>query len=625
MYYNDNREVASMKKNNMIPIILIIVVLLGLLYFWYISTRVLVTKIYLNKENISLFINETEKLDITIEPDNATDKKVLWESSNSSVATVDENGTVTALNEGVVVITVKTKDEKITDYCMVKVLKKDLSQIAFKEEKTEIILGESKELEVNVDPIELKEMFSYISSDESIVKVDEKGKIYGIKNGKATISIKIRDDIVATCEVIVAIPVETIAMENESLSLEVDEEKQLKYVVIPQEAANQEVIWTSSDENIVKVDNNGKVKGTSTGKVTVTVTMAGKTATCEVTVIIPVKGVKLNKSKVNLEKGKTATLTATISPTDATNKAITWTSSNEKVVKVDKNGKVTGIGAGEATITATASGKKALCKIVVVNPSIVNNSKYYSGYNTTSTYNSDTLKYRIMHSGKDEYVLIWVENANKQWNSAMPKIGQRFKPTDILNQEIKKYGYQKKGLIATNGSAFWDNWGDYPTSPFMINKGNIVRDIINKDYPRAYGFVGITKDGMLKLYHGFNSSSSSENSKKKQTVLDDGVRNNFTIFNELLKSDGSVLKSSIRVKYTALCQVNENNFVIYSGESLTFEQTAVKFRDSFGCRVAYRFDGGGSTTLYYKTSSMSSAKSIRSGRDLPDMMYFVEQ
>lgn len=337
------------------------------------------------------------------------------------------------------------------------------------------------------------------------------------------------------------------------------------------------------------------------------------------------KTLKINKTKLSIVKGKSSTLKATIDSSNVNNSKITWKSSNAKVAKVDKKGKVTGIEHGVAIITATVDGKKVSCEVSVTHPPIVDNKKYYLGYKTVTSYKSDTLKYRIMIKGRENYVLIWVADANKQWNSAMPKIGKRYKSSDILSKEIKKYGYQKKGLIATNGSAFWDSWGEYPTSPFMINKGNVVRDITGKKYPKSYPTVGITKDGILKLYPGFNSKSSAEDSKKKQKMLSDGVRNNFTVFNEILKPDGSILKSNIRIKYTALCQVNENNFVIYSGESLTLSETATKFKKSFDCRVAYRFDGGDSTTLYYKTGSMSSAKSIYYGRELPDMMYFVEQ
>ena len=613
-----------MKKKDLIAIIIAIILILGLLYFLLLANRIPVTKIYLNKENLNLLVGEKDKLEVTIEPDDASNKSVIWESSNPSIVVVDETGNISAIQEGTVVIEVKTKDGKVTDSCIVNVYKNEIIEATFKEENIEVRVGENKDLEVDINPKELEEFITLTSSDESILKVDDKGKVYGIKNGKAVVSVKMREQVILTTEVRVVIPVDTLSIENESLTMEVNQEEKIKYIITPPEAADQEVIWESSDTEVITVDN-GKILAKKVGEATIKVSIDGKETTCRILVIIPVKGVKLNKSKVKIQKGESSTITATVSPTDATNKEVTWTSSNERIAKVDKDGKVTGLEAGEVTITATADGKKALCTVVVTNPSIVSNSKYYSGYNTTATYNSDTLKYRIIHKGKDYYTLIWVENANKQWNSAMPKIGQRFKPTDIISREIKKYGYQNKGLIATNGSAFWDNWGEYPTSPFMINKGTVVRDMVNKDHPWASGVVGITENGVLKLYHGFNSTNPSDNTKKKQTVKDDGVRNNFTIFNELLKSDGTVLKSNIRVKYTALCQINENNYVIYSGESLTFEQTAITFRDTFKCKVAYRFDGGGSRTLYYKTKSMSSANSIYDGRDLPDMMYFVEQ
>ena len=120
---------------------------------------------------------------------------------------------------------------------------------------------------------------------------------------------------------------------------------------------------------IALVDRNGKVTAKSAGTtIVLAITADGsKTATCKVTVTVPVTSVKMNKTSLSLEKGTTSTLTATVSPSNASNKKVTWTSSNTKVATVDKNGKVTAKAAGTATITVkTADGNKtATCKITV--------------------------------------------------------------------------------------------------------------------------------------------------------------------------------------------------------------------------------------------------------------------
>ena len=110
-------------------------------------------------------------------------------------------------------------------------------------------------------------------------------------------------------------------------------------------------------------------------------------------------------------------------------------------------------------------------------------------------------------------------------------------------------------------------------------------------------------------------------------MLDDGVRNDFAYATMPISEDGNLSTSTNdRNNRTILCQVNKNNFVIYSGGSLATASIAKELKNTFGCRVAYNLDGGGSRKLYYKTGSMSSAKRVFSGsRAVADMMYFVEQ
>jgi uncharacterized protein YjdB len=603
-------------------LIIIIAIIIGLIaYVLLRGNKTKVSSVILSNKTISIFVGENKKLDVSIIPDDANDKSLIWTSSNTNVANVDD-GMVTGISEGDAIITVKSSDSDVSDSCMVRVIKNEATELAILDTNVELRINEEKTLNVTIDPIEFYDLITWTSSDERIATVDNKGKVTGISNGKTTIKA-IYGDKEAICDVKVVIPVNTLNIDSE-ITLGVGETKIINPVITPEEASNQELFWETSDNEIVSVDN-GNIKGLKVGTAKVTATIDSKKATVLVRVIIPVDNITLNKDKISLKVGENTTLKATITPSDATNKEIVWTSSNTSVATVS-DGKVKTIKSGVATITATVSGKTAKTTISVYNSSITDNSKYYSGYSNVVTYNSDTLKYRILRTGKDYYTLIWVLDSNKQFNSALPKLGTRYKAEYILSSEIKKYNYQNKGLVATNGSAFWDKWGEYPTTQFIINKGNIVRNFKkNETYPWSYGSVGITKDGLLKLYHGFNASTYEENANKRQKMLDDGIRNNFTVFNELLSPEGKLLNSTIKVKYTALCQVDENNFIIYSGESLTFGETGKRFKDKFNCRVGYRFDGGGSTTLFYKTGSMSTPTSIRSGRDLPDMMYFVEQ
>lgn len=130
----------------------------------------------------------------------------------------------------------------------------------------------------------------------------------------------------------------------------------------------KKVEWTSSDANVVKVDGNGNIEAVGGGKATVTASVEGKTASVEITVNVPLNAISLNKKTLELPKGREEKLLVMYNPADATeDTAITWISSDKEVALVDKEGKVTGIKAGTATITAeTAKGLKDTCEVKVI-------------------------------------------------------------------------------------------------------------------------------------------------------------------------------------------------------------------------------------------------------------------
>ena len=173
------------------------------------------------------------------------------------------------------------------------------------------------------------------------------------------------------------IKVTGVSLDKASAELKINESLELKATISPSNSTNKEVTWTSSDEKVAKVDENGKVTAITAGKATITViTKDGDfKASCEVTVkneeapIIKVTGVSLDKASAELKINESLELKATISPSNATNKEVIWTSSDEKVARVDENGKVIAIGAGNAIITVTTKDGnfKASCEITVKN------------------------------------------------------------------------------------------------------------------------------------------------------------------------------------------------------------------------------------------------------------------
>ena len=202
------------------------------------------------------------------------------------------------------------------------------------------------------------------------------GVVKGIAKGSATITCTAADGSkkYAKCTVTVKNPVKVTAVKLNKTSVSVVKgyTYTLTPTITPSNATNKKVTWKSSNTKVATVTSDGVVKGIAKGSATITCTSADgskKTATCKVAVKNPVKvtGVKISKTSAAVAKGKSITLTATVSPSNATNKKVTWTSSNTKVATVTSAGVVKGVAKGTAVITVkTKDGSKtATCKVTV--------------------------------------------------------------------------------------------------------------------------------------------------------------------------------------------------------------------------------------------------------------------
>lgn len=161
------------------------------------------------------------------------------------------------------------------------------------------------------------------------------------------------------------VPATGITLNYSTLSLAVGGSVALTATLTPENATDA-VVWSSNNKEIAEVSNNGTVTAKALGTATITATVGSYTATCEVTVAVPVTGVSLDKATMSLTAGSTGTLTATITPENATNKDLTWTSDKEEVATVS-DGVVSAVAAGTAHITVTTAdgGKTATCVVTV--------------------------------------------------------------------------------------------------------------------------------------------------------------------------------------------------------------------------------------------------------------------
>ena len=323
-------------------------------------------------ETFSLEEGTTAKLAVTTQPKDIT---VTWESSDKNVATVDENGNITAIAEGETTITATTAGKNgvgsATETCTVTVTKKSeipATDIKLDADKKELVVEDSFILTATTTPA--SKTVIWTSSNDEIATV-ENGVVTAKKAGTVTITATVdnetTEDVTATCTVTV---VEQIELNKTALELKVNEITTLEATKkVPSDTT---VTWSTSDAEVATVDaQTGEVTAVGKGTATITATTAGgengvgkAAATCTVTVE---EAIELEKTSTILVAGETETLT--IASINAKDETVTWSSSNDKIATVDQDGVVTavsGVAGGKAIITATtAGGATATCEVTV--------------------------------------------------------------------------------------------------------------------------------------------------------------------------------------------------------------------------------------------------------------------
>lgn len=243
-------------------------------------------------------------------------------------------------------------------------------------DKEEISVGEEvQHIASKLTPNYANDDLVYTSSNEKICTVDAgNGTVKGVAEGDCEISVSSKESgkVLDSYTLHVSkVSVKSITLDKTELTLTLKSEPQkLKLTFDPVDSETTTgLTWESSDEKIVKVSEDGVVTAVGIGSSTITAKIQGKTAKCEVRVLAPLESIQLDKASADLKKGETVDLNVKVNPVYTTDdKTVTWKSSNTNVATVDKNGKVTAVGAGEATISATVGKFTETCKVTVSVP-----------------------------------------------------------------------------------------------------------------------------------------------------------------------------------------------------------------------------------------------------------------
>ena len=338
-----------------------------------------ITKIELDKTKLEMDLetNKNKTLTATITPTNTTDDTTInWESLDETIVTVDNNGNLTAIAPGTTTIKATTINNLVAT-CEVTVVV-PVKTAVFTENSqdtidVELIRNGSKTLDVTINPTNTTDKITWTSDNTSVVAVSETGVLTGIASGTAKVTGKIRN-ITLVANVNVVVKAESITLNKTEIldMLPGQTNNTLKATIIPGDTNNKTITWTSSNEGVATVDNNGLITAITAGTTTITASIDGKTANCTVKVLVPISSFTVNQSEVTLIKNDTTKnsteLKVVIGPENAEeDKTVIWSSSDEAVAIVEENtGKVKAVGVGETVITGTLkNGMKVTTKVYV--------------------------------------------------------------------------------------------------------------------------------------------------------------------------------------------------------------------------------------------------------------------
>ena len=540
------------------------------------TTEVKVSSIKLNATSKTLYNGKSTTLKATVFPINATNKRLTWKSSNTKVATVDKNGKVKALKVGNAIITATSTDgSNVSAQCKIKVVQR-VTKI--KLNKSIINLskkGKTAKLKATVLPNNAyNKSVTWKSNNTKVVTVDKNGKIKATTNKGTTYVNAIAKDgskIRTRILVVVGKKVKKITLNKSSVTLNRGAKNrtfQLKKAIKNKNATYKGVSWYSSNKNVATVNSNGKVTIKHRGKVVITVKAkdgSNKSAKCKFTIKQLVTKLSYNNKKQVKEvyKNKTMKFAVTVTPSNANNKGLTYSSSNKKVATVNSKGVVKGIKAGTVTITAKTkdSSKKIVkIKVKVKNPPISDNTKltikqlksksivkrhcdmlnnYFKSCGATieprlkgqhQWYVEDTSGYCVdnfvsLNYWYTETLSYWIQemsgdflNNNNDWNDK-GYLKDSNKYADFLNSFIywDKNGYPqyRKNLILDskyNGFDWLINTETPKDSKFLVYVDFEKFKINGKDYKDNKG----NQEYVIKFYYNWQSIEDYNNHKDQR-------------------------------------------------------------------------------------------------------------
>ena len=560
---------------------------------------VAVTGVTLSSSSMTLKVGETGTLSYTISPSNATNTNVIWKSNDGSIATIDVSGKVTGVKAGTTTIQVITTDGAKTASCTVTVTASNVAVTGVSLDDASKTLtvekGKTVTLKPTVEPADASDKtVTFKSSDDKVVTVSAEGVVTGIAEGTATITVTTKDGNKTVTSEVTVVPAKiavtgiTINDDSKEITLEEGETAVLGVTITPEDATDQSIEWTSSDEKVASVDATGKVKALKTGETTITAKTkdGGKTATAKIIVKdgVSITGVTLNNTQMEIPAGETYTFEPEFFPKNATNRNVSWTSSNEKVATIASDGTMTALAMGNTTITVTTEdgAKKAIC-YVIVTAALTAVSGVELSMSTLNLLVGD--KFELEANVKPSTA----ENKNVSWkssNSSVASVSEYGVVTALKSGSTTITVTTEEGKFTSSCTVKVDNPGDYTVywgggeapSQMTYTLGSATRDYI-----------------IFKLYDKVN---------KKLVTGESAYKDDFKITSSKVSVAQSIAYNSTERVVKAYYQGTTVLTFSYKGKTIRTLQLTVRPKPEYTIMVGDRNLYEGATALFEVGESM---------------------
>lgn len=483
-----------------------------------------------------------------VQPSTASDRTVIYTSSDEAVLTV-RGKVIKTVAPGTCVLTVASKQNPEVCEEWLVIVAQPITGMKLIAASSDLYVGDMTFLFADITPADATlSAVTWKSENEKVAVVDAFGTVTALSRGYVTLRATALDGSgrYATINLQVKQKPEAITLSESEMTLAVGSPKNLKATVAPQNADEKALVWSSSDESVATVNSQGRVTPVAPGSCVITCESAafsGVNASCTVNVYQPVTKVAFPDKTASVNVGETITVFWQTSPDNATNPAVSFSSSNEKIATVDAYGNVYGVKRGSCTITATAkdgSGKRGTIKVNVLQP--VTGVHMYS----------DTIMVGVGETEYGQAVLEPADASNNRmtWTSADPDVaevsGNRNKPavTGIRWGETTITGITEDGGYTTTATVKVGNFDRAVKITDLYLQDNRIKIVVVNDSNMTITRINFTMEVYDEMGHPLPCTKSGSHTFKgsySYTLYEgDATRHGKFYFNNFVQPEESI-------------------------------------------------------------------------------------